>query len=96
MDACDAMSHLLVALFALHGRVRPWSKYLRWELESEPFRGAIWQADVFLDRPDGLLREPTPTAQQALFRDVEKFARSEGQGPVFDSWEPSLTLLRGE
>ena len=96
LDAADAASHLLDALFALRGRVRPWSKYLRWELESEPLGGgAAWRADVFLDRLESLLREPSPTAQQQLFRDVEELARSEGHGPVLDSWGPSLSLLRG-
>ncbi len=61
LDAADAASHLLDALFALRGRVRPWSKYLRWELESEPLAaGAAWRADVFLDRLESLLREPSP------------------------------------
>jgi hypothetical protein len=95
MDASDAMGHLLDALFALHGRVRPWSKYLRWELESEPFEGAPWQADVFLGQLEGILQEPSPSAQQQLFRDVEELARAKGQAPVLDSWGPSLSLLRG-
>ena len=43
----------LIALFALRGRVRPWSKYLRWELESEPISPeAQWQAVALLDRLD--------------------------------------------
>ena len=71
----------------MRGRVRPWSKYLRWELESEPLAtGAVWRADVFLERLERLLSEPSPTAQQQLFRDVEELARSEGHGSVFDSW----------
>ena len=96
MDAADAASHLLDALFALRGRVRPWSKYLRWELESEPLAaGAVWQADAFLDRLERLLSEPSPAAQQQLFRDVEELARSDGHDAVFESWGPSLPLLRG-
>ena len=96
LDAADAASHLLDALFALRGRLRPWSKYLRWELESEPLAaGAAWRADVFLDRLESMLREPSPAAQQQLFRDVEELARSAGHGPVLDTWGPSLSLLRG-
>ncbi len=96
LDAADATNHLLDALFALRGRVRPWSKYLRWELESEPIRSeAQWHADALLDRLSGLLRDPLPTTQQELFRDVEALARDEGQGEIVDSWGPSLALLRG-
>jgi predicted nucleotidyltransferase len=96
MDATDAASHLLDALFALRGRVRPWSKYLRFELESEPIAvGDIWRAEAVLGRLEGLLRDPSPATQQHLFRDVEVLARSDGHDGVFDSWGPSLVLLRG-
>jgi predicted nucleotidyltransferase len=96
LDATDAVGHLLEMLFALEGRVRPWSKYLRWELESEPLAaGPAWQADMFLDRVERLLREPSPAIQQQLFRDVEELARDAGHGGVLDSWGPSLALLRG-
>ena len=60
-DAAEAASHMLDALFALRGRVRPWSKYPRWELELEPLgAGAAWRADVFLERLERLLQEPWP------------------------------------
>ena len=96
LDAADAASHLLDALFALRGRVRPWSKYLRWELELEPLaEGPSWRADVFLERLESLLHEPSPAHQQQLFRDIEEVARSSGHGSVMDSWGPSLALLRG-
>jgi len=59
LDAADAASHLLDALFALRGRVRPWSKYLRWELEVEPLgEGAGWRADVFLEPSRGCSSSP--------------------------------------
>ena len=96
LDAAEAASHMLDALFALRGRVRPWSKYLRWELELEPLgAGAAWRADVFLERLERLLQEPSPGHQQQLFRDVEELVRAAGHASVIDSWGPSLPLLRG-
>jgi predicted nucleotidyltransferase len=96
LDAADAASHLLDALFALRGRVRPWSKYLRWELEVEPLgEGVGWGAEVLLERLERLLLEPSPGHQQQLFRDVEELARGAGHASVIDSWGPSLLLLRG-
>ena len=96
LDAAEAASHMLDALFALRGRVRPWSKYPRWELELEPLgAGAAWRADVFLERLERLLQEPSPGHQQQLFRDVEELVRAAGHASVMDSWGPSLPLLRG-
>lgn len=95
MDATEAMGYLLEALFALRGRVRPWSKYLRWEFELEPTQGEAWQADALLDRLDMLLRDASPSSQQQLFSDLEELARDHGHGDVLASWGPSLTLLRG-
>ena len=87
---------MLDALFALRGRVRPWSKYPRWELELEPLgAGAAWRADVFLERLERLLQEPSPGHQKQLFRDVEELVRAAGHASVMDSWGPSLPLLRG-
>ena len=96
LDAAEAASHLLDALFALRGRVRPWSKYLRWELELEPLgAGAAWRADVFLERLERLLQEPSPAAPATALPRRRGARPRRRSCPVIDSWGPSLPLLRG-
>jgi hypothetical protein len=81
-------------VFAIEGRVRPWNKYLEWELSKHPLDEPEWAFDPFLDRVDGL---PSSAAeQQAMFRDLERVARRRGFGELIDSWEPDVAWLRGE
>jgi hypothetical protein len=94
LDASESIPHLLNAVFALEGRVRPWNKYLEWELREHPLDEPEWAFDSFLDRIDGL---PSAAAEQhAMFVDLERVARRRGLGEVIDSWEPDVAWLRGE
>ncbi|CUR59918.1 conserved hypothetical protein [metagenome] len=46
LDAAESVSWLLDVVFALAGRVRPYNKYLAWELRTHPIDG--WPADELL------------------------------------------------
>lgn len=94
LDASESIPHLLTAVFALEGRVRPWNKYLEWELREHPLDEPEWAFDSFLDRLDSLMT--SSGEQHAMFRDVERVARKRGFGEVIDSWEPDVAWLRGE
>ncbi len=93
LDAVEAVPHALRTIFALSDRVRPYNKYLEWELRNHPVEG--WDADLLLPLLDRVLIGG-PAAQRELFRRIEAVARSEGFGDVVDSWEPDVEWLRGE
>lgn len=93
LDATECVSPFLTALFALHDRVRPFNKFLRWELEEFPIQG--WPADELLARLERVAAAD-PAAQQSLFRDIERLARERGHGAVVDGWQPDVPFLRGE
>jgi hypothetical protein len=77
-------------VFNVHGRVRPYNKWLEWELAEHPLPVAVDLA---------LLRRIATTgdipAQQELFRWSESLAREAGLDTVVDGWEPDLDWLRG-
>jgi hypothetical protein len=91
LDAADAASALLTAIFALERRVRPFNKYLRWELDAHPL---AWDApelsDLLADALGG-----TAAAQRALFNAVEPHIRAHGFGAIVDDWQPHVDFLRG-
>lgn len=95
LDAAESVPPLLDALFALHQRVRPFNKLLRWELETEPLGGAPWTADVLLPRLQRIVSTGDLEGQQNLFRDVEALARERAHGDVIDAWEPDVAWMRG-
>jgi hypothetical protein len=94
LDAAESVPYFLVTLFALHERVRPYNKYLRWELEEHPLPGAEWSAERLLPLLDAIVAGDL-AAQRRLFRDVERLARERKLGKILDGSGADLTLLRG-
>ncbi len=85
LDETESVSWLLSTLFALHGRIRPYNKYLRWELRTYPL-GDPWDPDTL---PERIADHPA-----GLFADIEDLARRRGHGDVIDAWGDELDLLR--
>jgi hypothetical protein len=92
LDAVEAIPHALRTIFALGDRVRPYNKYLEWELRHHPLDG--WGAAELLPLIDRVLTGE-PEAQHELFNRIEPQARGAGFGDVIDSWEPDVAWLRG-
>ena len=95
LDAVESVSSLLDFLFAVHGRVRPFNKQLRWELEEQPLPGESWSAATLGPRIVEILDTGRVEAQRRMFRDVEPLARAHGLDGVLDAWEPDVEWLRG-
>jgi hypothetical protein len=95
LDAAESVAALLNFLFAVHERVRPFNRFLRWELENHPLPGDSWSADSFLTQLSAVLSTGDIPTQQHVFRAVEDLARTHGFGDVVDGCEPDLTCLRG-
>jgi hypothetical protein len=84
LEEIEAAPWFLWTLFALYGRVRPYNKYLRWELDTYPLP-APWTADYLIN---ALTERPS-----LLFGELETIARANGFGDVLDAWD-ELELLR--
>jgi nucleotidyltransferase-like protein len=93
LDAAEAIPHALRTIFALEDRVRPYNKYLEWELRHHSLGN--WNADELLPLLDSVLTGD-PEAQRVLFNHIEPLARRNGFGEVVDGWEPDVDWLRGE
>lgn len=70
LDAAESVPWLLDVVFAMAGRVRPYNKYLPWELRTHPVHG--WSADELLDLVErtldgdvGAVRETFPRVRAA-------------------------------
>ena len=88
-DAAESVSHFLDFVFAVHGRVRPFNKWLPWELDHHPLG---WDDLSLLDR---IVRTGDLAEQATLFRTAEQIARAHELGSVIDGWEPDVARLRG-
>jgi len=90
LDAQESLPWFLEFVFAVHGRVRPYNKWLEWELETHPL---AWNELPLLER---IARSGSLDDQRTLFRQAEAIARAHGLGGVIDGWEPDVAWLRGE
>ncbi len=96
LDAAESVSPFLSALFAMHERVRPFNKYLAWELEQYPLGDRVWAAAALIPRLQRIVSSGDLAEQQSLFRDSEELARDRGLGEIIDDWAPNVPWLRGE
>ncbi len=77
LDAAESIPHLLTTIYAMEGRVRPYHKYLVWELEHRPLLEPEWQAPNLLPRLEAMLATGDPALQRRMFADVERVASRE-------------------
>lgn len=94
LDAAESVPYLLTVVFALHQRVRPYNKYLLWELEHHPLGAAEWAADAIFPQLRRIVADGDLATQRALFATVERAARQAGHASVLDSWGTDIDLLR--
>jgi nucleotidyltransferase-like protein len=90
LDAQESIPWYLEFVFAVHGRLRPYNKWLEWELREHPL-----PVDVDLQRLERIARTGGLEDQQSLFRDTEALARMHGHGATIDGWDPDVAWLRG-
>ncbi len=83
-------------VFALHdGRLRPFYKYLEWEMETYPLVKIPVPKPVLLRKVTQILDNADPATQQELFAIMEGVFTQAGYGDVFKSWdEESMTLIK--
>lgn len=100
LDSVEAIVPMLDLIFALAGRVRPYNKYLQWELNNHPLPSAEWQDGRLLAFVNGMLGGDVAVIR-AAFQAVERECRAYDQkskrtelGAIIDEWGSDLDLYR--
>jgi hypothetical protein len=98
LDAAESMPWLLDVIFTLAGRVRPYHKYLPWELRQHPL--PHWHAEELLALLTATL-DGDPSTIRTTFERVESLCAAFDSErtepiltPIIDSWGDELQLLR--
>lgn len=94
LDATESLPWALTVIFALHKRVRPYNKYLSWELANHPLEGEGWDGERLLDLLTRIVTDGDPGAQRDLFALIENDARTVGLGGIVDGWGDELAIFR--
>jgi len=100
LDAAESVPWLLDVVFTLAGRVRPYNKYLSWELAEHPLDVPEWQAGVLLPTLERTL-DGDPAALRETFTVVDRQCREYDVatgttllGDIIDGWGSELELFR--
>lgn len=98
LDAAESVPWLLDVVFSLAGRVRPYNKYLPWEVREHPLPD--WDAAELLGLLSATL-DGDPDAIRATFERIEPLCFAfDSQHPepgltaILDDWGDELDLLR--
>ncbi|MHA2400520.1 MAG: nucleotidyltransferase domain-containing protein [Promethearchaeota archaeon] len=87
LEAAFSIPFFLNVVFAIHnGRLNPYYKYLKWELESFPLSKIPMSVKEIVDSLMRILDNADYNTQQKLLSITEKVLRKEGFGDVFESW----------
>ena len=99
LDAAESVPWLLDVVFTLAGRVRPYNKYLPWELREHPLPD--WHVGELLALLEATL-DGDPAAIRTTFQRIELLCaafddqrREPVLARVIDDWGDELQLLRG-
>lgn len=93
LDQAEAVMYMLTLLFAFKKRVRPFNKYLAWELEQYPLDlNGVDNKQLY----ELILASATGdnhTHQIKMFKTIERLARKKGRTGVFDAWGEKLYAI---
>jgi len=87
LEAANAIPSLLTAMFALHGRVKPYYKYLVWELETYPLDAFPWETGAFISHLLSIVTHGDIEVLTDLLQVIRPIFRQAGYGCVFDGWK---------
>lgn len=92
LDAAHSVHYLVTMIFSLHNRVRPFNKFLEWELTNYPIPGIDF--NEFLRQLKHISGEACLADQRDCFCLITEMAREQGFGQCIDDWGEKLRILQ--
>jgi len=91
LEAAEAVTPFLDAAFAIHDRrLRPYYKYLAWELETWPLAKLPFDGGALLRHLQALLGASAAAALARLIAETMPAFRREGHGAAYDGWGEAM------
>jgi predicted nucleotidyltransferase len=87
LEAAEAIPCLLDCIFALEGRIKPYHKYLAWDMDCHPLKKLPWKADEFIKKLLKILKDGDEKTLLELFTKTRPIFIEAGYGAIYDSWK---------
>lgn len=94
LEGIESVPPLLDAIFALEGKVKPYYKYLRWELKEHSLKKLLWDYKVFLNKVQRITTRGDIKTQKEIFRQMEKIFSRAGYKSVFNGWQDNINWIK--
>jgi len=95
LEAAFSIPSFLAVIFAIHnGRLRPYYKYLKWELEKHPLSKFPMKPEKIINGLMRILANADYKAQQKFLKITEQVLTKEGFGHVFKSWGDDFPWMK--
>ena len=82
----ESIAYLLNAIFGLEQRLRPYNKYLQWELEKYPLKKLPWATEDFLKKLEEIMTTGNIELQKEVFSKVKELCQQNRYAEAIDSW----------
>jgi len=94
LDAAESIPFILNAVFALHGRVRPYNKYLVTDIEKRPLEKLSIDGINFIGLISEIITKGDTEKQKQLFRLIEPIFKKEGFSSTLEGWREKLSWIK--
>jgi hypothetical protein len=87
IDATESLPFLMTALYALEGRVKPYNKYFKWELENYPLKFLPWSTEEFVTDYKHILETGNIETQKKIYKGIKRIFIDQGYEKPFEEWK---------
>jgi hypothetical protein len=87
LDAAESIPQLLNVVFGREGRLRPYNKFLEWELKNHPLQQLPWPSQEFIRAIKRVLQDGDIEAMKDLYRKICATSLGMGHREVVRGWE---------
>jgi hypothetical protein len=87
LDGTESMFALIAIVFGLEGRLRPYNKYLEWNLKTHPLKLLPWPPQTFLENIKSIFATGDIEIQKSMFKAICELCKTQGYNQAIDDWE---------
>lgn len=87
LDAVESLPPLMIALYALEERLRPYNKYFEWEFKNHLLKFLPWPPDEFITDYKHILLTGDIKTQKKIFTAVKKLFLEHGYSKSIKDWK---------
>lgn len=87
LEAAEAVPCFLDCIFALEGRIKPFHKYLAWDLKKHPLKKLPWSGVELIKKLMKVIKDGDQIVLLELFQKTRPIFQKAGYGKIYEGWK---------